>query len=181
MEEAGKSKKKVKKKHVQFKVQESEDVDQAMKLFLVFEDGDSGVLSFSEFNEAIKEIGLDPSSEQVKRLFNRVDSDGNGRIDFEEFLKLFKMVSNKEKDKTDDNNETQEDPIVDDDRRQSLQLLKLFDKDGDGSLSVSEWQTVLNRMGMKCNPKEAQALFSNVDSNGDGKIDIDEFMRYLAK
>ena len=55
-----------------------------MKLFLVFEQGESGVLSFNEFNEAIREIGLDPSSDQVKRLFNRVDSDGNGRIDFED-------------------------------------------------------------------------------------------------
>jgi calmodulin len=181
VEGVDKSKKKAKKKHVQFKVQESKDVDQAMKLFLVFEDGDSGVLSFSEFNEAIKEMGLDPSSDQVKRLFKRVDSDGNGRIDFEEFLKLYKMVSNKDTDKAKDNNETQEEPIVDEDRRQSLQLLKLFDKDGDGSLSVSEWQTVLKRMGMKCNPQEAEALFSNVDSNGDGKIEIDEFMRYLAK
>ena len=181
MAEAGKSKKKVKKKHVQFKVQESNDVDQAMKLFLVFEDGDSGVLSFSEFNEAIKEMGMDPSSEQVKRLFNRVDSDGNGRIDFEEFLKLYKLVNNKDKDKTEDNKETHEDSSIDEERRKSLQLLKLFDKDGDGSLSVAEWQTVLDRMGMKCTPREAQALFSNVDSDGDGKIDIDEFMQYLAK
>ena len=139
------------------------------------------MLSFSEFNEAIKEMGLDPSSEQVKRLFNRVDSDGNGRIDFEEFLKLFKLVSNKDTDKTEDTKETPEDPSIDEERRKSLQLLKLFDKDGDGSLSVAEWQTVLNRMGMKCNPREAQALFSNVDSDGDGKIDIDEFMQYLAK
>merc|ERR1712141_755550 len=87
--------KKPKKKHVQFKVEESNNVDKAMKLFLVFEQGESGVLSFSEFNEAIHEMGLDPSSEQTKRLFNRVDGDGNGRIDFEEFLKLFEVLGNK--------------------------------------------------------------------------------------
>ena len=56
MDVENKPKKKGKKKHVQFKVQESEDVDQAMKLFLVFEGGDSGVLSFSEFNEANQKV-----------------------------------------------------------------------------------------------------------------------------
>ena len=181
MEKPASSLKKGKKKQVQFKVEESEDVEQAMKLFIVFEHGESGVLSFSEFNEAIREIGLDPSSDQVKRLFNRVDSDGNGRIDFEEFLKLFALVSNKGKEKGNNKEESQEDRVVDEERRKSLQLLKMFDEDGDGQLSVSEWQKVLNRMGMKCNKKEATALFRNVDSNGDGKIDLDEFMQYLSK
>ena len=58
---------------------------------------------------------------------------------------------------------------------------KLFDTDGDGMLSISEWQNVLSRMGMKCSSKEAKALFRNVDSNGDGKVDLDEFMQYLSK
>ena len=175
-------KKSKKKKAVQFKVetQENTDVDNAMKLFLVFEQGESGVLSFNEFNEAIHEIGLDPSSDQVKRLFNRVDSDGNGRIDFEEFLKLFLLV-NKGKKKDSNKEDSDEPPAIDEERRKSLKLMKLFDTDGDGVLSVSEWQTVLNRMGMKCTSKEAKALFRNVDSNGDGKVDLDEFMTYLSK
>ena len=179
MENKGKSKK---KKAVQFKVetQESTEVDNAMKLFLVFEQGESGVLSFNEFNEAIREIGLDPSSDQVKRLFNRVDSDGNGRIDFEEFLKLFLLV-NKGKKKKDNDEEIDERPEFDEERRKSLKLMKIFDTDGDGMLSISEWQNVLSRMGMKCSSKEAKALFRNVDSNGDGKVDLDEFMQYLSK
>ena len=179
MENKGKSKK---KKAVQFKVetQESTEVDNAMKLFLVFEQRESGVLSFKEFHEAIREIGLDPSSDQVKRLFNRVDSDGNGRIDFEEFLKLFLLV-NKGKKKKDSDEEMDERPEFDEERRKSLKLMKIFDTDGDGMLSISEWQNVLSRMGMKCSSKEAKALFRNVDSNGDGKVDLDEFMQYLSK
>ena len=61
------------------------------------------------------------------------------------------------------------------------EAFNLFDTDGDGQLSISEWQTVLSRMGMKLSSKEEKALFRNVDSNGDGKIDLDEFMKYLAK
>ena len=172
------TKKNPKKKHVQFKVEESDNVDKAMKLFLVFEQGESGVLSFSEFNEAIHEMGLDPSSEQTKRLFNRVDGDGNGRIDFEEFLKLFEVLDGK--GKTESQSKAGETDIVDEDRKKSLQLLKMFDTDGDGQLSIAEWQNVLGRMGMKCSTKEAKALFRNVDANGDGNIDLDEFMKYLS-
>ena len=80
--------KKKQKNCVRFKVEESEDADRAMKLFLIFEKNDSGALSFQEFKDAILEIGLDPGSAQLKSIFQRVDTDGNGRIDFEEFLKV---------------------------------------------------------------------------------------------
>ena len=72
-------------------------------------------------------------------------------------------------------------PEFDEERRKSLKLMKIFDTDGDGMLSISEWQNVLSRMGMKCSSKEAKALFRNVDSNGDGKVDLDEFMECLSK
>ena len=174
MEENDVLKKKRKKKNVQFKIQEGDDVHKAMKLFIVFERSDSGVLSFNEFKEAIREMGLDPSSDQLKRLFDRVDTDGNGKIDFEEFLKLFSQVGKKqEKGGNQDELNSEETKV--------FKLLKMFDADGDGTLSVAEWKHVLERMGMKTSTKEAKKLFRNVDSNGDGKIDLVELMNYLKK
>ena len=66
-------------------------------------------------------------------------------------------------------------------KRQTLPVLSnVLLEVGDGQLSIAEWQNVLGRMGMKCSTKEAKALFRNVDANGDGNIDLDEFMKYLS-
>ena len=57
-----------------------------------------------------------------------MDSDGNGKVDFEEFLKL---VRQKEKKAA---LYKSSDP--------DLEIFKMFDKDGSGSLSSNEWLTV---------------------------------------
>ncbi|SFQ18894.1 EF hand [Mesorhizobium sp. NFR06] len=46
-------------------------------------------------------------------------------------------------------------------------LLAFLDTDGDGSLSENEAQDALGR------------IFSAIDQNGDGKIDIDEIQSFL--
>ena len=62
-------------------------------------------------------------------MFRQVDNDGNGKVDFEEFLKLIRK-----KQKYASNPEESDDP--------NLQIFKMFDKDGSGSLSASEWLSV---------------------------------------
>ena len=57
-------------------------------------------------------------------MFGEVDIDGNGKVDFEEFLKL---VRNKKPYHSDDPN---------------LTMFKMFDEDKTGSLTSSEWISV---------------------------------------
>ena len=78
------------------------------------------------------------------------------------------------------------------------QIFQMFDKDGSGLLSTSEWIAVrqilqnliimtymtmlqvMNLMGLKTTPEEAAQLFATVDKNGDGKIDLKEFISYIG-
>ena len=62
--------------------------------------------------------------------------DGNGKIDFEEFLILFKF---KENQKLEAESENQKDK----------QLLDFFDKDKTGFLSPNEWMEVLSLLFRK--------------------------------
>lgn len=36
----------------------------------------------------LKNMGQEPSEEQLKKIIDEIDSDGNGELDFDEFLKL---------------------------------------------------------------------------------------------
>eukprot|EP00092_Neocalanus_flemingeri_P015728 GFUD01017026.1.p1 GENE.GFUD01017026.1~~GFUD01017026.1.p1 ORF type:complete len:166 (-),score=59.46 GFUD01017026.1:227-724(-) len=140
--------------------------EEAMKTFLVFESGDSGDLSFNEFQQAVDEMGMDLEAKKVQNLFRQVDTDGNGKVDFEEFLKLMKHKQKKTATKE------SEDP--------NMQIFQMFDKDGSGSLSSQEWLEVMNLMGLKTTKEEAAQLFSSVDKNGDGRIGLQEFISYIG-
>lgn len=61
---------------------------------------------------------------------------------------------------------------------QFRQIFKVVDSNGDGKLSSSELGEMLIRLGCdKSNAtKEAEGLLKQMDYNGDGFIDVDEFM-----
>ena len=63
----------------------------------------------------------------MEKLFHKIDLDGNGSVDFEEFLMLFKFKQylGKEEEET-----------------STKKMFDMFDKDQTGYLSVEEWLQV---------------------------------------
>ena len=56
----------------------------------------------------------------------------------------------------------------------------LFDKDGDGTVSASELQTVLKAMGKRVTRYEVDQMLEKVDKDGNGLLDFDEFLQLMA-
>ncbi|OAF70592.1 Splicing factor Prp8 [Intoshia linei] len=57
----------------------------------------------------------------------------------------------------------------------------LFDKDGDGSITVKELGIVMHALGQKPSEEELITMVAEVDVDGNGEIDIEEFTYMLAK
>ena len=93
-------------------------------------------------------------------FFFQFDGDGGGSIDFAEFLDLIAG-----KMKTFGENESS-----------IRRAFRSLDKDHSGYITVKELKEVLNKLGEKMTTKEVQELVNEADSNGDGRIDIDEFV-----
>ena len=93
-------------------------------------------------------------------IFFQFDGDGGGSIDFAEFLDLIAG-----KMKTFGENESS-----------IRRAFRSLDKDHSGYITVKELKEVLNKLGEKMTTKEVQELVNEADSNGDGRIDIDEFV-----
>jgi len=56
--------------------------------FKIFDDNGSGTLSRDEFEKAIKDFRIDIEDVDIAGLFKSMDIDGNGEIDFNEFIRV---------------------------------------------------------------------------------------------
>jgi calmodulin len=78
----------------------------------------------------MRSLGQNPTEAELQDMINEVDADGNGTIDFPEFLT---MMARKMKD-TDSEEEIKE-------------AFKVFDKDGNGFISSAELRHVMLNLG----------------------------------
>ena len=60
-------------------------------------------------------------------------------------------------------------PLSAEEREEFVEAFNLFDRDGDGSISVKELGTVLRSLGQNPTEAEIQAMIEEVDTDGDGK------------
>lgn len=57
----------------------------------------------------------------------------------------------------------------------------LFDRDGDGSISVREIGTVMRSLGQNPTDEELNFIIQEFDQDGSGTIDFKEFLNLMAK
>ncbi|KAG8826183.1 hypothetical protein FRC19_009533 [Serendipita sp. 401] len=102
-----------------------------------------------ELGAAMRSLGLKPSDKELDFMVKQVDVDGNGTIDFNEFLVL---MAQKIKD------------------GEILQAFKVFDENGDGYISKQELASVMTKLGQRLSDKEVDQMMEAADTNEDGKI-----------
>jgi calmodulin len=57
----------------------------------------------------------------------------------------------------------------------------LFDKDGDGSITAKELGTVMKSLGQTPSEEDIANMIKEVDEDGNGKIDFNEFYSLMQK
>ena len=90
-------------------------------------------------------------------MINEVDTDDSGKIEFKEFLSLF---AKKMKDP-----DTEEDLI---------EAFRIFDKDGSGNI-----RHVMTTLGERLTEEEADEMIKEADTNNDGQINYQEFVKIM--
>ena len=80
-----------------------------------------GTITTKELGTVMRSLGQNPTEAELHDMINEVDADGNGTIDFAEFLSL---MSRKMKDA--------------DSEEELMEAFKVFDRNGDGSISAAE-------------------------------------------
>ena len=64
-----------------------------------------------------------------------------------------------------------------DDMAYIREAFNLFDKDSDGTIELKEMKAVMNDLGRTVSDKELEDMIEDVDADGNGSIDFDEFCK----
>ena len=101
-----------------------EQIAEFKEAFALFDKDGDGTITTKELGTVMRSLGQNPTEAELQDMINEVDADGNGTIDFPEFLNL---MARKMQD-TDSEEELKE-------------AFKVFDKDGNGFISPPSFVT----------------------------------------
>ncbi|KAJ3699716.1 hypothetical protein LUZ61_003421 [Rhynchospora tenuis] len=132
--------------------------------FSLFDKDGDGCITTKELGTVMRSLGQNPTEAELQDMINEVDADGNGTIDFPEFLNL---MARKMKD-TDSEEELKE-------------AFRVFDKDQNGFISAAELRHVMTNLGEKLTDEEVDEMIREADVDGDGQINYEEFVKVVRQ
>ena len=138
-----------------------EQIAEFKEAFSLFDKDGDGTITTKELGTVMRSLGQNPTEAELQDMINEVDVDGNGTIDFPEFLSL---MARKMKDQ--------------DTEEELIEAFKAFDH-GSGRISSSEIRQVMASLGQKMTEEEVEELIRGADVDGDGHINYEEFVRLM--
>ncbi|XP_013771959.1 calmodulin-A-like isoform X1 [Limulus polyphemus] len=140
-----------------------EQVAEFKEAFMLFDKDSDGRITATELGIVMKSLGQQPTEKELRNMVEMVDQDGNGTIEFNEFLF---MMSKKMKES---------------DREEELsEAFKVFDRNGDGFISSSELSHVMFNLGEKLTEDDIEDMIKEADLDGDGLVNYQEFVTILT-
>ncbi|XP_063691174.1 calmodulin-like isoform X5 [Bolinopsis microptera] len=140
-----------------------EQIAEFREAFSLFDKDGDGTITTTELGTVMKSLGQSPCESDLQDMINEVDADGNGTIDFKEFLEMM----TKHMKEADCDQELRE-------------AFKVFDQNGDGFISAEELKTVMRNLGETLTDDEIDQMIKEADSNGDGSVDYEEFCKMMT-
>jgi Ca2+-binding EF-hand superfamily protein len=141
-----------------------EQKQEIKEAFDLFDTDGSGSIDAKELKVAMRALGFEPKKEEIRKMIADIDRDGSGTIDFSEFLSMMtaKMA--------------ERDP-----REEIMKAFRLFDDDDSGTINFAKLKRVSKELGENMSDDELQEMIDEADRDGDGVINLDDFMRIMKK
>eukprot|EP00178_Gracilaria_changii_P015207 TRINITY_DN42618_c0_g1_i1.p1 TRINITY_DN42618_c0_g1~~TRINITY_DN42618_c0_g1_i1.p1 ORF type:complete len:117 (-),score=27.75 TRINITY_DN42618_c0_g1_i1:22-372(-) len=109
-------------------------------------------------------LGFESKSQAIFQMISDLDADGNGTIDFEEWLSLMtRRVSDK------------------DTRANINKVFALYDDERTGFISVKNLRRIAQELSENISEEELQELITRADLDQDGLVSEDEFYNIMTR
>ena len=137
-----------------------ENLSEVRDMFKRVDKNDDGVISLDELRTVLETIFKHLPSHRIDKMVTDADKDKDGQISYEEFYRVLKRRSKKNK---------------------FLKAFKTFDTNGDGKISLEELMEVLRQTGGELQEQQLKQMIKDVDKDGDGYLSYNEFLNIMVQ
>ncbi|KAJ0238974.1 EF-hand domain-containing protein [Hirschfeldia incana] len=121
-------------------------------------------ITTEDLGTVMRSLGQNPTEAELQDMINEVDPDGNGTIDFPEFLNLMAR-------KTKETRDSEEEEL--------REAFRVFDKDQDGFISAADLRHEMLSLVEDLTEEEVDEKIREADVDGDGQINYEEFVKIM--
>uniref|UniRef100_A0A5B7AAA8 non-specific serine/threonine protein kinase n=1 Tax=Davidia involucrata TaxID=16924 RepID=A0A5B7AAA8_DAVIN len=133
-----------------------EEIKGLKAMFTNMDTDKSGTITYEELKTGLARLGSKLSEAEVQQLMEAADVDGNGTIDYIEFITATMHRHKLERDE------------------HLYKAFRYFDKDNSGFITRDELETAMKEYGMG-DEATIREIISEVDTDNDGRINYEEF------
>ncbi|XP_065920434.1 myosin-2 essential light chain-like [Dysidea avara] len=131
--------------------------------FALFDKRGDGKIDSDQIGDVLRALNLNPTELDVKKIVAEVDPQGRKRVSFEEFLPIYLSGRSKK----------QEGSMED-----FIEGLRVFDKDGNGTINSAELRHVLTSLGEKLTDDEVDSLLQGIEDS-QGQVNYEDFVKMV--
>jgi len=136
------------------------------KAFDMFDREKKGFIHSSMVGTILRTLGQSFEESDLQELLTEIDSDGSGEIEFDEFLALTARF------------------LVEEDaeamQEELREAFRMYDKEGNGFISTTTLREILHALDDKLTQDELDEMIAEIDTDGSGTVDFDEFMEMMT-
>ena len=137
-----------------------EEIEDFKEVFGHFDKDNNGNITVAKLKTVIHSLGQNHTEEEIRGLIKETTGNNKEEINFEEFLKLMSITLNDSLDEL-------------------KEAFSIFDKNGNGSISIEEVRCVMASLEENISEEELNSMIQQVDTNGDGLIDFEDFVQVM--
>ncbi|XP_014481547.1 PREDICTED: troponin C, isoform 1-like [Dinoponera quadriceps] len=135
--------------------------------FDAFDHDKKGCISTSMVGTILGMLGHEVPPDELANIISEIDTWGTGELKFDEFCKLGSRFLEEETDTEAIQQELRE-------------AFRLYDKEGNGYITTDVFRDILHELDDALSPEELDMIIEEVDTDGSGTLDFEEFMEVMT-
>jgi len=144
---------------------EEEQIEALEKAFNSFDTEGLGYITPDTVGIILRMMGVKISEKHLAEVIAETDEDGSGQLEFEEFAELAaKFLIEEDEESL---------------KGELKEAFRIYDREGNGYISVKTLKDILRELDSRLSEDDLDCIIEEVDEDGSGTIDFNEFMKMM--